>query len=75
MRCKRVGTLTVDEEVFDVLGVALHPRLHMLLGVADIPFVRLKTLCLVYHYRMVAFAFIRAHLFVSAVAREVLEVL
>jgi hypothetical protein len=32
MRCKRVGTLTVDEEVFDVLGVALHPHLHVLLG-------------------------------------------
>jgi hypothetical protein len=57
MRCKRVGTLTVDEEVFDVLGVALHPRLHVLLGVADIPFVRLKTRCLVYHYQMAAFAF------------------
>jgi hypothetical protein len=75
MRCKRVGTLTVDEEVFDVLSVALHSHLHVLLGVADIPFVHLKTRRLVYHYQMAAFAFIQACLFVPAVAREVLEVL
>jgi hypothetical protein len=75
MRCKRVGALTVDEEVFDILSVALHSRLHVLLGVADIPFVRLKTHCLVYHNQMAALAFVQACLFVPAVAREVLEVL
>jgi hypothetical protein len=49
VRSKRVGTLVDDEEVFDVLNVALQSGFHVLLGVADILFVRLETRCLIYH--------------------------
>jgi hypothetical protein len=71
VRCKGVGTLAIDEEVFDVLNVALHSHFHVLLGVSDIVFIPLETRRLVYYNLVATLAFIRACLFVPAVAREV----
>jgi hypothetical protein len=74
VQCKGVGTLAIDEEVFGILNVAFHSHFHVLLGVSYIAFICLETR-LVFYNRVATLAFIWAHLFVPAVAREVLEVL
>jgi hypothetical protein len=71
---ERIGTLVADEEVFDILDVALHSCFHVLLGVSNVAFVRLETDCLIHHNQGAAVAGVLTRLFVPAVARELLEV-
>jgi hypothetical protein len=72
--CKQIRTLAVNEELLDVLDVALHSCFHVLLGVADVALVHLETCCFVHHDRVVTLASVWAHILVPAVAREFLEV-
>jgi hypothetical protein len=46
----------------------------MLLGVSNVAFVRLEADCLIHHNQGAAVAGVLTHLFVPAVARELLEV-
>jgi hypothetical protein len=74
MGSKRVRSFVIDDKSFDVLDVALHAWLHMLLGVTQVDLIRRKAFCSVHYYRVPAVASVWTCLLVPAVAREILEI-